>query len=162
MQRSSGGTRRTDIVFASLVSGGWGAAAVALVFLAIDTVRGDPFFTPSLMGSVTFLGAAAAAGTEVRVDLMALYTVLHFILFTAVGFAASTAYDRLAGPAGRPFALAGGLFAALTLGTVAVNALLVPGLFAVVGAAAIMAANALASVIMAWLVHRTLRAARPL
>lgn len=46
MQQSSVATHRTDVVFASLVSGAWGAAAVALVFLAIDAVRGDPFFTP--------------------------------------------------------------------------------------------------------------------
>jgi len=148
---------RSDRVFASLVSGGWGAAAVALVFLVVDTVRGDPFYTPSLMGSVAFLGALPAEVAEVRVDLMAPFTVIHFLLFTVVGFVATQTYDRYAGPVGHPVALAAGLFVALTLGATSASLLVVPGLLASLGVGAVLVANAAASAAMATLIHRTLR-----
>ena len=39
-----------------ILTGMIGAAVVAIWFLILDTARGQMFFTPSLLGSVIFLG----------------------------------------------------------------------------------------------------------
>jgi hypothetical protein len=65
-----------------LVAGLIGAAIVALWFLAIDTIRGEPLRTPQLLGTA-FLGQAKPLAAVVY------YTVVHGIAFAAFGIAAS-------------------------------------------------------------------------
>ena len=58
-----------DILGDGFYSGAVGAAVVALFFLVLDTVRHEPFYTPSLMAGAVLAGAApeAAAPVNVRV-----------------------------------------------------------------------------------------------
>src|SRR5207244_6326731 len=59
-----------------------GAAIVALWFLAIDTIRGEPFRTPQL------LGTAFLRQTDPVAAVLS-YTIVHGFTFLAFGIAAS-------------------------------------------------------------------------
>ena len=45
---------KADILYDGLHSGAIGGSAVALFFFAVDAFRGEPLFSPSLMGGVLF------------------------------------------------------------------------------------------------------------
>jgi len=74
-----------DFLYDSFYSASIGASVVALFFLFIDAFEGQPFFTPSLLGAVMFTGADAAAVSEVRLDLVAYYSMVHMAAFGALG-----------------------------------------------------------------------------
>ena len=65
-----------------LVAGLIGAAIVALWFLAIDTIRGEPLRTPQLLGTA-FLGQAGPVAAVLS------YTVVHGLAFMAFGVMSS-------------------------------------------------------------------------
>jgi len=80
-------TRRHGLIREGITTGLLGAAAVALWFLVVDLVRGQPLHTPALLGAVVS-GVAdpmAAADAPGRAGLVALYTVLHVLAFSVVG-----------------------------------------------------------------------------
>jgi hypothetical protein len=70
------------------------AAAVALWFLLIDMLRGTPLRTPSFL----FAALTGGAGDTLDVAGVALYTVLHFAVFAAIGAAAGALADRSGTP----------------------------------------------------------------
>jgi len=74
-----------DFLYDSFYSASIGAAVVALFFLVIDAVQGQPFFTPSLMGRVLFTGADASSVAGVRLDMVAYYSLVHMAAFGALG-----------------------------------------------------------------------------
>lgn len=78
-----------DTMYEAFYSAALGGAAIALFFLMIDTLAGRPLYTPSLLGSVIILGQDPATVTGVDLGAMALFTVLHFAAFGALGFFAS-------------------------------------------------------------------------
>lgn len=145
-----------DRLFSYLFSGALGSAAIALLFLVIDGLRGDPFFTPSFMGSVLLLGQEPAAVGPVRIDMVALYSLVHFAAFAAIGASFTAAYERFAWLRGQPILLAGLLMAALGTSLVSLDVLLYPGLIDGIGPLALVAANTVASVVMAWFIHSSL------
>ena len=66
-----------------------GAAAIAIWFLLLDTMRGAPLATPALLGS-HLLQAVGVGSTSVRIATQVLsYTVVHFGLFILVGIVAA-------------------------------------------------------------------------
>jgi len=64
-----------------VIAGILGATALAFWFLVIDAARGAPFHTPALLAS-SLMGLD---GLESSPGLIALYTVIHFAVFIAVG-----------------------------------------------------------------------------
>ncbi len=83
------------------VAGLIGAAAVALWFLVVDTVNGQPFFTPKMLGAALFwglrdpaqVGAIFPTGEQVFATVIG-YTMVHVVAFVAVGvIAAALAYE---------------------------------------------------------------------
>jgi hypothetical protein len=66
------------------------AAAVAIWFLAIDTVNSQPFRTPVFLASA-LLGIADATPDTV---LLAIYSIAHFAVFTAIGVATAWLLGR--------------------------------------------------------------------
>jgi len=80
-----GGVRAVveDGVLAGLV----GATAVALWFLVLDFLRGAPFSTPSLLGSVLFTGRTVESVKEISIPMVFAYTGLHGLLFLIAGMA---------------------------------------------------------------------------
>lgn len=136
------------IAYAAVASGAYASAATALLFLGLDAARGTPLFTPSLMGSVVFHGQAPEAVTGVRLELVALYSLVHFAAFALAGTVATLATARSSGLRAHPVRLAGAIFAALTVAVLGADRLLFPGLVGQLGLGALIAANTLASVVM--------------
>lgn len=78
-----------SVVREAVLAGLLGAAAVALWFLVIDVLRGQPFFTPAALGSALFQGARGVAEVDVGFRMVALYSLVHVAAFLAVGWAAA-------------------------------------------------------------------------
>ena len=152
-------TRSADFAFASLLSGAYGSAAIALFFLVVDSLRGSPFLTPSMMGSAVFLGTEPSAATSMRMDVMAAYTLVHFVVFVALGTAITWLRTRVDLLARNGLSLATAVLAALTLGSIAVDQLLLPGLLMAIGALPLVAAHTLAALVMGFFIHHTLEEA---
>jgi len=81
--------RDNRVLREGLIAGIAGGFVVATWFLIVDAVQGRPFFTPSALGSVLFLGATDLAQVEVSLWLTAAYTPIHYLVFVAVGIAAA-------------------------------------------------------------------------
>ncbi len=69
-----------------ILTGMTGAAVVAIWFLILDTARGQIFFTPSLLGSVIFLGQSPDRIISINPYIIFAYTGLHGVLFLIAGF----------------------------------------------------------------------------
>ncbi len=68
-----------------VVAGFIAGFAVATWFLLVDTLQGRPFFTPSALGSVLFLGATELDAVEVSLWVTAAYTPIHYGVFFVIG-----------------------------------------------------------------------------
>jgi hypothetical protein len=79
-----------SVLLDGFITGIIGAGVVAAWFLLLDTIQHDPLWTPSLIGTVLFKGAHAAAG-HVAIDpgMVAAYTLVHHAAFIGVGVVAS-------------------------------------------------------------------------
>lgn len=71
-----------------ILAGILGAVVVAVWFLIIDTALREPLFTPAALGSALFLGAGSADEVLITFQTVAGYTVLHVLLFLALGLIA--------------------------------------------------------------------------
>lgn len=70
------------------VSGIIGAATVALWFLILDTARGRPLSTPSILGTLIFQGPRALTSPEsipLSLEMVLAFTWIHGLLFCAFG-----------------------------------------------------------------------------
>jgi hypothetical protein len=75
-----------------IIAGILGAATIALWFLLIDTVNGRPLYTPTVLGTALFGYGDGLRGLEtlpVSLEVVALYTVAHALVFAAIGGLAS-------------------------------------------------------------------------
>ncbi len=133
-----------------------GGAVVALWFLGLDLIAGQPFATPArLAGAV--IGGEPVAG----VRLVLTYTVLHLGVFAVIGMVAAT----FLGAAGlAPGLLVGAVFGLVVLTGVHYTGLLVTGrrLLAVVPAVHVVLANLLGGMAMMSYLHLATRATTPL
>jgi hypothetical protein len=154
--KSSARPSRDTLWFASLLSGAYGSAAIALLFLTIDAVRGDPFFTPSLMGSVILMGATPAADLPIRLDAVAYFSIIHLVLFVALGAAATRVAAHPTMLLRPPVFLAVGIAAVLTLGLVLAGTVVFPGLLATMGFGPMLLANVGAAAVMAGFIRSVL------
>lgn len=73
-----------------IVAGLIGAAVVAIWFFVFDVLRGRPFLTPTLLGSLVFLGVNTPTGMTPAVGPILGYTILHGLAFVAFGVVAAT------------------------------------------------------------------------
>ena len=67
------------------IAGLIGAGGVALWFLIVDTIHGQPFFTPAMLGSAVFWGVSDPATVQVAFPTVIGYTMIHVLAFWAVG-----------------------------------------------------------------------------
>ncbi len=72
-----------------LVTGLVGATAVAVWFLLVDLVSGQPFYTPAMLGSAVFWGLRDPALVEIAFPAVIGYTMLHVLAFGLVGMIAA-------------------------------------------------------------------------
>ncbi len=79
-----------SVVREGIVAGVVGAAVVAIWFFLFDLLRGRPFMTPTLLGSLVFFGVKTPVGLEPALGPILGYTVLHGLAFIAFGVIAAT------------------------------------------------------------------------
>lgn len=75
-----------------LIAGALGAATIAVWFLIVDALDGRPLFTPSILGTALFKGAAAVADpadVPVSLEMVVVFTWIHLLVFAVIGVAAS-------------------------------------------------------------------------
>jgi hypothetical protein len=73
-------------LFEGVISGTIGAAAVAIWFLVVDVLAGQPLFTPAVLGTA-LLTSMGYVPTGVLVPVL-IYTVFHVVAFVLVGWCA--------------------------------------------------------------------------
>jgi hypothetical protein len=74
-----------------IVAGLIGASTIAIWFLAVDTIRGRPLNTPTLLGTTLFRGTGAVSATEnlsISLPMVLSFTLVHGLVFIAIGLAA--------------------------------------------------------------------------
>jgi hypothetical protein len=145
------------------IAGLTGAAVVALFFLIIDLAQGVPLRTPGMLGTALFLGQSLAPGTAPSLAPALGYTVVHAVIFAALGVGTAFAligYRRPLGPLSG-LGLAVGLFAAMEALFAAGLALAAPQLIAAFGAGMIATANLLAAAAMSAMLLRRHHPAGP-
>ena len=76
------------------VAGVIGGVTVAVFFLIVDLANGQAFFTPSLLGSILFLGMSASEVVAVSAPMVVAYTAVHMTVFIVAGMAASWAVSQ--------------------------------------------------------------------
>jgi hypothetical protein len=82
--------RYSPTVTRGAVAGFLGALTLAVWFLIWDAIQGNPFYTPAFVAS----SLAGNADVQATVPLLALYTVLHFALFIALGIFVAWLLER--------------------------------------------------------------------
>jgi hypothetical protein len=143
-----GATRRGDFLFDAFFSGAIGATAVALVLLALDALRGEPFLTPTLLGAELFTDTPAGQVTGARLEWMAYATAAHFVAFGVLGLVISALTVNVPVLRRNPILTTALLLVSMEVGIRLISLLLAPGLVPAVGASRILAANAVAAIAM--------------
>jgi hypothetical protein len=146
--------RPDKLLTRGLVTGLFGAAAVALWFFFLDFSDGHPFRTPAALGSALLFGVSKAEGMQVSVGVVAAYSLVHVIAFAVAG----TIFVVIAEQVER----ASSLVLLTVPGAIALEAAAVTGLalgadwvLGALGVWSVLVANVLAVVSMAWYVWRT-------
>ena len=82
--------QNSQLLREGLIAGILGAATIAVWFLIVDSVRGQPFYTPSILGTALFKdGVTTPESLGVDLEVVFLFTWVHGLVFTAVGWLAS-------------------------------------------------------------------------
>ncbi len=144
--KSEAQTRTTaDLIYQSIYSAAIGGSTIALFFLVIDAWKGEPLFTPSLMGGVLFGGLEASADAPVRLDWVAYATIVHFLGFSAIGVGVTLVAHWVELRARHPFTVLFGVFAAIEWLFLVGAFVMLPGVLQVLGPWRVAAANLLAA-----------------
>ncbi len=139
----------SEFFWESLYAGVLGGSAVALFFLISDLFDGQPFFTPSLIGSVMFQGVSAADVATVHLDAVVYFTIVHIAGFAVLGGAISFLVHEIELHSRHPLVLLLVLFAVIEAAFFIVAPLAMPGVIVRLGMARVVTANLLAAVAMA-------------
>jgi hypothetical protein len=138
-----------------MVAGVIGAATVAVWFLVLDAIRGQPLWTPTVLGTALFrrgAGLADPATLPVSLEMVAMFTWVHGLVFAALGGIAA----RLLGLADRNPNFGFGillLFVVFQFGFTAAAMLFAAPVLQALTWPAILAANLLATAAMALYFH---------
>ncbi len=84
-----GALREGRVLREGLIVGILSGFLVATWFLVVDTLQGRPFFTPSALGSVLFLGATDLSEVQTSMWITAAYTPIHYAVFVVIGSVAA-------------------------------------------------------------------------
>lgn len=146
-----------DLVVAGAVGGFVAGAVVAIWFLGVDLLAGQPFRTPAVLGYILM----RLPEPNASVPLVGAYTILHFGMFMFLGVATAwflTRFDVT------PGLLVGLLFGLFVLHLVYYGALLVTGanLLGVLPWYHVLPANLLAGMGLMTYLHHATREERPL
>lgn len=137
-----------DFLYETFYGGAIGGSVLALFFLAVDALTRQPLFTPSLVGTAIFTDAPVSPASEIRLDMVAYFSILHFATFLAAGAAISWLHRLLHPYARRSTFLVALTFALLTGGFSLIGITLAPGVVPVIGLVWIVLGNLLTAVAM--------------
>lgn len=138
------------LAYGTFFAGAIGGSVLALLFLAVDSMAGRPFFTPSVLGSVAFLGQPATAVTQVNLSAVAIFTPLHFAAFAVLGLLGTLLFQAASRGDNAPTVVtAVVLFVIMQAGMSVASRTILPGVVAVLGNATVLTANALSALAMA-------------
>lgn len=143
---------RSNTLVHGAIAGILAGALVALWFLVVDLVSGEPFHTPSVLANA-LIGRAGPA----TFALMVMYTLLHFGSFALLGMGAASLLRAL-GLA--PSLLLGALFGIGVFDSVHYGALLLTGtgVLSVLPPLHVLPANLLGGLVMMAYLHRATHA----
>ncbi|MGH7699140.1 MAG: hypothetical protein ACREMJ_01255 [Gemmatimonadales bacterium] len=150
--------RPLDVVVAEGLTGGvLAGAVVALWFLVVDAVAGEPFRTPAVLAYLFF----ARETLEISIELVAFYTILHLGVFAGLGIATAWVLDALDTP---PALLLGAAFGVLVLDLVFYGALLWTGarIFGVLAWPHVLGSNVAGGMALMAYLHHARHETRPL
>lgn len=150
---TSEGRATGDFLYDAFYGGAIGGSLLALFFLGVDSLARQPLFTPSLIGTALFTEASASTATGIRLDMVAYFSIVHFLAFLAAGAGVAWLYRSLGAYTRRPIFLVAFTFAVLTGGFAIVSLTLAPGVVAVIGLPWIAAGNLLTSIVMVGFIH---------
>lgn len=152
-QESGNQGHLTSVLEDGILTGMTGAAVVAFWFLILDTARGKLFYTPSLLGSVLFLGQSPDEAVVVNGFIVFAYTGLHGVLFLIAGLALAWMFAMFErNPQfGIIILLLFLLFESIVF---SVEAAIFPNLVGAMGALTVVAGNLFAAVAMFWFLVR--------
>jgi hypothetical protein len=106
------------------------------------------------MGSVLFQGAAAESVTQPNLEMVAYYSIVHFMTFGLLGTGISILVHELELHAKHPATLLLTIFAIFEVGFLLACSLLMPGVLAHIGLAQVAIANLLSAAgIGLWMVY---------
>lgn len=142
-------TESSNLLYAAAYAGFVGSGVIAVFFLLRDSLMGSPLLTPSIFGAALFGSGVPTGETAIRIDWVALVSLVHVTLFTSVGAPFAYLVHRIPSLRDNPVVMSLGLFAVLGIGIAALDALVTPGLVGAIGATSIFLGNAVTSVAMA-------------
>ena len=91
-QESPPGPTTSNVYAEGILAGLVGAGAIAIWFLILDTVRGRPFYTPTVLATALFRGTgglSAPAQLSPSLELVLSFTWVHVLAFLLIGLAAA-------------------------------------------------------------------------
>ncbi len=136
-----------DHAYDAFIIAGTGGGLLALFFLVYDIItRGQMLFTPSLLGSVLFDGAAAETVDSVNMMAVAKYSAFHLFAFGLLGLGLSILTHQAELRARHPLVVIALVFVILEVAFWAGASVAVPGVLDRLGVLQVAAANLLAAV----------------
>jgi len=148
-QPRQGATPLADFFYDAFYGAAIGGSVVALFMAVVDAVAHEVLYTPSLLGSVLFLGVEPSSVTEVRMDMVAVFTIVHLVTFGALGVTISGLVLRMHDLAFHPAIVALLVFVLLEGGVILADQTILQGATAEIGFLWVTLANALAGASMA-------------
>jgi hypothetical protein len=142
-------TSPNDVAYSAFYAGAIGGSAIALFYLVRDVIIGAPLATPSALGTAVFSGEVPPLGADVRLETVALFSIVHFVAFGLISTLFAILLGRVEELQRRPVVLAVGIFATLTAGVALVDILFLSGLVEMLNPIALGGANALTAIVMA-------------
>ena len=113
----------SNFIFDAFCTAGIAGSVTALFFLLVDVVRGIPFFTTTVVGTLVFEGSEAGTITTVNMGLVPALAMVHFLVFGLLGVAISITVHEVEMRASHPAVVLGAIFILAQLAFVAVAAL---------------------------------------
>lgn len=143
-----------NIAYETFFTGAIGGSIVALLFLILDSIAGQPLFTPSVAGGAIFFGVAPERHGLPSLEAVALFTPLHFLLAAGGGLAAALLVRAVEPRRNRPVLATLLLFVFMEAGFLVGAALIHPGMAEVLGYVRVAGVNLIAAAgMIAWVHH---------
>ena len=150
----AGATPAADLAYETFYGAAIGGSVIALFFLVVDMLNGQALFTPSLIGTALFTGADPATITDIRLDMVAAMSAIHFAAFLGLSGAISALCRKTGLSARNPLLVTVVIFVVLSVVFLLAEMVVMPGVGRAIGFGWVFAANALTAAAMAAFLRR--------